>query len=171
MEKTLDNPESHQPVLQAYEIARLCNSELYKCLNELPRSSAREFCEQQQSLLVNTVRDSNSTKRVTYKEFNTSLRPPIIPDSTPEMYRIAYTRLRLQAHYLKVETGRWRNVDRRQRLCNCGELQTEKHVLMDCQLAVEIRRKFRDVDFTSITTLMNSKSIFEICFNVLKAYE
>ena len=65
-------------------------------------------------------------------------------DETVDDYlRIAFTRLRTSSHRLKVETGRWSRIPRERRLCKCGMgVQTEKHVLVECELAEPIKQKY-----------------------------
>ena len=57
--------------------------------------------------------------------------------------RIAFTRFRTSSHRLRVETGRWSRLPRERRLCKCGAgIQTEQHVLIDCELAEPIEEKY-----------------------------
>ena len=54
--------------------------------------------------------------------------------------RIEYTKLRISAHKLKIETDRYTNTPMNQRLCReCGEIEDEKHFLLKCSLNKEIR--------------------------------
>ena len=47
-------------------------------------------------------------------------------------------------------------MDREDRLCNCGEVQDERHVLLSCESTVTIRRRYIGrLDFTSLELLMN----------------
>ena len=51
--------------------------------------------------------------------------------------RRALTKLRASSHTLKIETGRWQNIDRKDRLCHhCtgGFIEDEKHVIFDCTI-------------------------------------
>ena len=47
----------------------------------------------------------------------------------PDNLRISFTRLRLSSHRLRIELGRWSNTPRDARLCNCGSVQDEEHIL------------------------------------------
>lgn len=73
----------------------------------------------------------------THKLYAQSTPTPYIPDSL----RIAFTRLRLSSHRLRSETGRWSKTPRENRLCTCGVLQDEKHILQ-CIENTDIRRRF-----------------------------
>ena len=58
----------------------------------------------------------------------------------PEFQRIAFTRMRLSSHRLRIETGRWSRIARQDRLCVCGkDIQTEEHVLLRCDLVKHLR--------------------------------
>ena len=51
----------------------------------------------------------------------------------------------MSAHYLAVETGRWNRCGRgrlpmEERLCLCGLVQTERHVIEECVLSEHVRR-------------------------------
>ena len=59
----------------------------------------------------------------------------------PEFPRLAVTRLRLSSHYLRIETGRWSRLPQENRLCKCGQCQTEEHVLLNCKLTESLRSK------------------------------
>ena len=59
----------------------------------------------------------------------------------PDSLRISFTRLRLSSHRLRIELGRWSNTPRDARLCNCGSVQDEEHILK-CVENEEILRSF-----------------------------
>ena len=81
------------------------------------------------------------TKIRTYLELNPELLVHSIytDDNVNELQRIKVTRLRLSSHKLAIETGRWSRILRDQRLCLCGEIQTEEHVICECRLTVDCR--------------------------------
>jgi len=57
-------------------------------------------------------------------------------------------RFRLSSHYLKVETGRWHEIPRRDRVCDMcglGQVQDEHHVLLECPVMADIRGRFDSV--------------------------
>ena len=59
----------------------------------------------------------------------------------PDNLRIIFTRIRLSSHRLKIETGRWSQTPRYRRLCPCGCIQDEEHIL-SCQLNANILLDF-----------------------------
>ena len=64
-----------------------------------------------------------------------------------EHHRVQFTRLRLVSHNLRIETGRWARLPRDERLCVCGQVQTERHVLESCDLTKTIRDNNRHMTF------------------------
>lgn len=58
-------------------------------------------------------------------------------------HRITFTCFRLPAHWLAVEVGRWKNAcgspPLEERLCPCGQVQTEAHVNEQCPSSQYIR--------------------------------
>ncbi len=51
--------------------------------------------------------------------------------------RLSWTRLRLSAHSRAVEKGHWNRCGwgrfpKEERLCSCGQVQTETHIAEDC---------------------------------------
>ena len=116
----------------------------------------REF----QNDISNRIQMADTTRRTTYLEINPTLsvHPLYNSDRIPEYCRISFTRMRLSSHYLKIETGRWSRIPREERLCQCGELQTEKHVLLECPLLQYLRLIYDDLDYSSIGNLMSNEN-------------
>ena len=53
-------------------------------------------------------------------------------------------RFRTTNHYLPIETGRWRNIDRGNRycnLCNCQKLGDEYHYVLECSSLNDKRKQ------------------------------
>ena len=64
-----------------------------------------------------------------------------------DRYRISFTRFRLSGHSLAIETGRWNRRGRgrlpvEERLCECGLVQTEKHVIEYCPKTQQLRNVY-----------------------------
>ena len=88
--------------------------------------------------------------------------------------RIAFTRVRLSSHRLRVETGRWARIPHDQRLCQCGlEVQTEQHVLANCHLVDEIRSSYSNasVDFVNFMASHKSAQQLAMIERILDFYE
>ena len=61
--------------------------------------------------------------------------------------RQSICKIRVCAHPLNIETGRYKNIIRSERKCtNCseGDIEDEKHFVVDCPLYENIRVKFFD---------------------------
>ena len=97
--------------------------------------------------VVNGVRNSVTSKRVTYKSINPNLSVHHVYQQRHiinEIHRLSFTKFRVSGHSLACETGRWNKRDRgclalEDRLCRCGDVQDEQHVTQHCPLTQGIR--------------------------------
>ena len=127
--------------------------------------------------LHDRIQESNRTKFMTFREINPDLRVHDVyalnnRHFIPEHYRIAFTRLRLSSHNLKIETGRWSRLPRERRLCPCGLVQDEKHAIELCALTLNLRTQYaRPAQYPDI--LRNAKWLidFKYLHDVLTAYQ
>ena len=95
---------------------------------------------------------------------------------TQELHRQAFTRFRVSAHSLAIETGRWNRGGRgrlpvEERLCECGEVQDEIHVIETCPRTEDIRR---DNGYTTYQELIAEDSehpAMEIVYRILSLFE
>ena len=118
--------------------------------------------------------ESESSRRKTYCEFNPDvIRHPIYTESVPEYGRIAFTRIRLGSHRLKIETGRWSRIPQANRLCPCGAVQSEKHVLLHCPESAPLRECFPNLNFNGLDILMSGSpsELARLCHMVLDRHE
>jgi len=79
--------------------------------------------------------------------------------SIPDRDRVYDTRLRLSSHKLAIETGRWSSIPREDRLCPCGVIQMEEHVICHRLLSDHIRSQF---DWTAEITGTGDRSEFKL---------
>ena len=94
-----------------------------------------------------------------------------------DLHRKSTTQLRLSAHKLAIETGRWHNVPRENRFCkhcDMNAIETESHFLFECHNYSEGRKamidfikdktdfNFQDSLTAKITQLQNLKSLFKL---------
>ena len=93
-----------------------------------------------------------------------------------ETHRIAFTRFRVSSHSLAIETVRWNRRGRgrlpiEERLCTCGQVQSEQHVISDCTISQHIRDQY---GFCNINDLMYSnipnEVVCKIIYQTLKLY-
>ena len=122
---------------------------------------------------------SDGSKSVVYRTLNPTLAlHSVYKDRhvVNDRFRMAFTRLRVSAHSLCVETGRWNRRGRgrlplEERLCSCGEIQTETHVVELCPVTSNIRQ---NTGLSHIDELFNGKYTNEvsckIAYDILKMY-
>ena len=145
--------------------------------NLIDKGPNHDFVAESKLCIRNKIRSSTSTRRTTYCSINPELTSPKIYSSDipiQEHHRIACTRLRLSSHRLKVETGRWSRIPVENRLCDCGLVQSEEHVLLKCPLTTQLRT---DYDISSINTLdelfseRDNAQICAFCYHVLQLFK
>jgi hypothetical protein len=118
------------------------------------------------------VLSSDSTRRVAYRNLNPTLSvsQAYTSSSIPECNRIAFTRLRLSSHHLQYEMGRWTRVPPEQRLCRCGAVQTDSHVLLECVHTQQARLTNNITNCTNLSDLYDNFDIIfisQLCKDVL----
>ena len=89
---------------------------------------------------------NNSSKLASYcmfkHDFNIELYLSCI---NVNKYRISLTKLRLSCHNLEIETGRYLNIPRSERICthcNMNVIESEYHFLLVCPKYYEIRKRY-----------------------------
>ena len=123
------------------------------------------------------ILNSTSTKSLTYVNLNPELSvhgmyrdaDPLIP----EHQRLATTRLRLSSHNLAIEKGRWSRIPRELRLCSCGSIQCEEHVICFCERTMHVRVRYPNTDFTSIRNFFceNAPDICKVTYDCLYEFQ
>lgn len=138
-------------------------------LEKLLQDPEERSLDQRQSAIL----ESDSSRRMAYRTVNPTLqRAAAYRDGIEERDRVAFTRLRLSSHNLIMERGRWNRVPRDQRLCLCGELQTEAHVLLSCDHTRTARDHHSSLDFTSLENLFSgpARDVAALCRSVLELF-
>ncbi|XP_069129308.1 uncharacterized protein [Argopecten irradians] len=100
--------------------------------------------DQTKQLLLATISTSSKCDLFRYLVDDVTLQF-YLTKSLSKQRRISVSKLRLSAHNLAIETGRYRNVERNNRLCrNCElfEIEDEYHFLFICPKFSDIRRKY-----------------------------
>ena len=111
----------------------------------------RQVREQEQGTKFLNYRNMLNAELSVHQLYNTAAY-------VPDFIRVAFTRLRLMSHSLKVETGRWSRIPREERRCDrcdAGAVQDEEHVLIVCSNAQHIRLRYPRLDFSSMDALMD----------------
>jgi hypothetical protein len=122
------------------------------------------------------ISTSETSRALTYCRMNPKLEShPVYSDinmqnKVPDYMRRAFTKLCLQSHNLKVETGRWRHTNRNTRTCSCDDssIQDEFHVLCICQYTANLRQQF-NLDYTSLSSVVNGQPFKTVCQLILSA--
>lgn len=111
------------------------------------------------------TRANTGTKFRTYVELNPNLTSHSMYDEhdIPEHYRLAATRLRLSSHNLAIETGRWSRTPPEARLCSCGSVQTEAHVLFHCNRTATYRINHSQLSFTNVASFFVNRDYLAMC--------
>ena len=84
-------------------------------------------------------------------------------------FRMAFTRFRVSSHSLCIETGRWNRrgrgrLPREERLCVCGEVQTEWHVVENCPVTRDIRQR---VGLNRVQELFSGKYTYDVACKIV----
>ena len=123
-----------------------------------------------QNMLANV---SNSPKGLIYQHvidhfsLQFYLRKPIEPT-----YKRFITRFRISAHNLHIETGRRRNIQRINRicqLCNLNEIEDEFHFILKCPLYQTLRTKYikpyyyRRPSVFKLVQLLSVSNVKDLC--------
>lgn len=97
-------------------------------------SIEKEFLKSYQDKIKSQHRNDNDSKLGTYLRVNPNLESYVPnPQTIMEFERELVTRFRTGSHSLAIETGRYSNIPRENRLCSCGlDVQTVWHIFKDC---------------------------------------
>jgi hypothetical protein len=90
---------------------------------------------------------NNSTVLDMYKVFKSCLEYETYLDLLPRRLRLFFVRLRVSAHPLRIQTGRYaqNNIPRNERYCLCCndlDLEDEYHFICICRCYSDLRKKF-----------------------------
>ena len=130
-------------------IVRESNISTSRIIEEFVSHDVIDLSSKRQLMIESLVLNSSS-RRQTYKIMNPDFSvSPIYSKkhSIDERYRISFTCFRLSSHNLACEMGRWNKRGRgrlqpNQRVCNCGLVQSEKHVIEECTLTSHLRQSY-----------------------------
>ena len=134
----IENQEDNQPKQKSF---------MQRILNRLKDISAQSILDQ--------LQNANSGKL----KFLNSVKDTYEPENYLKIQKLsnrrAITKLRTSNHNLAIETGRWTNTDRKNRLCTqCTEskIEDEIHFLFECP-------KYSDIRKTTFTYIKNNIGI------------
>jgi hypothetical protein len=161
------------PLMFVIDLHRNANTPFALYLTSLNTPSS--FVAQGMEHIKQSILQSQRSKFTMYVSLNPELgqHPMYSEMNIPEYQRVIFTRLRLSAHNLRVETGRWARIPREERLCSCstGEVQTEEHVLVHCPLSSQLRSLYPDIVF-NIPAMFSSPpvSLASYIYNCLNIF-
>ena len=162
------------PWVHVVKMTLECNTPTSRYVSNLISVDKDDIKEDFQDL-KQAIIESNSSRRQTYKLLNPELSVHDVytkKGNVNDIYRISFTRLRLSSHNLAIETGRWNRRGRgrlpiEERLCPCGEIQTELHVVEACPITHDVRTNLNISSFQQIlakdaqTTMKTVHSILD----------
>ena len=137
----------------------MCTSKFFLYLRKQFPDSFKQKLEHQLDL-------DSDCKLGTYHQINPSLSSHVPnPQTTLEGEREIVTRFRTGSHSLAIETGRYANVPRENRLCSCGEsVQTIWHVFAECSLTRTIVEK----NYTNLSEIFADDNVLTILLALTK---
>lgn len=106
----------------------------------------------------------NSPKTVSYRIFKTEFCLENYLNILPNTQRLILTKFRTGNHRLPIETGRWTNVSRNERLCTkcCdGKIGDEFHLLFECCKFRHLRIKYIDVSYWKNANTYKFSALFK----------
>ena len=156
------------PFFFAIQLVRNSNITTGRHINDLINNDFDDVGQSMNNLHQEII-NSQSSKCIYYKEINPNMHIHDIyinKSTVNELERISWSKLRLSAHSLAIETGRWNRRGRGrlpidERLCQCGLVQTELHVFEECVLSQHFRQMY---NVTSLFNLVSERQdLPEVC--------
>ena len=98
--------------------------------------------------VYNRISASMGSRCVVYRSINPTYEVHSLyrdRHTVNDRLRISFTRFRVSGHNLAIESGRWNRRGRgrlpvEERLCTCGAVQTERHVVEECFITQDVRQ-------------------------------
>ena len=175
LEKKLNDED--EPLTKVFNMCRDANTKGYKILtksNELKLANTLEVVK------TGINEDASSSKLRMYKCINPTLAVhetyhPRNNIMIPDYKRSAFTKLRTSSHSLNIERGRWARVDENMRFCRCNKnkIENEEHVVLECELTSNLRRKYRVEGYTSLSEMFTAhplEDLISFTYEVMKVF-
>ena len=134
--------DQQDPFMFALHMAKTFDPKLSRYIDNV--SSNPDHIGSAKRVLYHRIATSNMSNFVTYRAINPNFDVHSVYFSKdcsfiPEAYRISFSRIRLSSHNLHIETGGWSRIPSDRRLCPCGPIQDEEHMLAQCQSTQHLR--------------------------------
>ena len=104
------------------------------------------------------------SRYLTYIALNPTLNRPDIYDSIVPTFKLHHTtRIRMVSHSLQIELGRQKRppTPTDERLCVCGEIETEKHFIQHCNLYTHLRHKYEIDHDIELAHILNTNFTYD----------
>ena len=153
------------------------NTPVARAVNKYIQDNVRDM-----STLVNNVHraiaTSDTSRCNTYMDINPTMTVHEIyraRHAVNDLHRISFTRFRVSGHSLAIETGRWNRPGRgrlpiEERLCVCGSVQSERHVIEHCEVTQHLRDRYAFSNFDDICKNYSHEVTCKIIHDVLLSY-
>ncbi|MPC71016.1 hypothetical protein E2C01_065283 [Portunus trituberculatus] len=159
------------PLIHAVKLVMSYNDQVSKyIISNLTCNNIDEVEEDKQNVKMSII-NSGSNILSFYKKKNPNLVMHEIYRNkhVNDIERISWTRLQLSAHSLAVEKGCWNRLGRgslplEERLCPCGLVQTETHVIESCPLTLHLRNMY---NITSVKDLLLGRTDYSTVCTVI----
>ena len=121
-----------------------------------------EEAEQKQKADILEKARAGKSRYITYVKVNPNLERSKIYErnvSTSKLQKVI--RLRTISHSLEIETGRHgrRRKTIEERLCHCGEIESEEHFILQCGIYDHVRNKYNINDAFEISDILESNNV------------
>ena len=126
-----------------------------------------------------SIANSDASKCVVYKEINPRFEVHEIYKSKHalnDLKRISFSRFQVSGHSLAIETGHWNRRGRgrlpvEERLCDCGLIQTERHVLEECPKTQHLRNSYGIRSLNDLFYDSDSDAACNIVHDIFEIYK
>jgi len=116
----------------------------------------------------------NTTRGRSYSLYSIFKFQPYLNVVNISKLRIALTRLRVSAHILEVEAGRWHKPEKipfQNRKCkHCNVLEDEFHVLLECPIFINLRKNNIKKYYWKNTNMIKFIGLLQIMQKVYEIY-
>jgi len=167
---TTRESEDQDPFMFALTLAKTHHLKLSRYIEAV--ISTNNYIDMSRQTLLDRLSLSDRSKFITYRNVNPLCTVHDVyfsksPSFIPEFYRIEFSRLRLSSHNLRIETGRWSRIPRDHRLCPCGAVQDEQHVLTQCILTQSLRDNLTRPLVYPDLFYVNDSYVFKYIYDVM----
>jgi hypothetical protein len=178
LQRTIPHLDPDDPLKRAMDLCEAANTQGYRIITKIQNMITDPAQEDLLARIETLVaKSASSSKRLYYLNINPQgeLHPvySLTRDYVPEHLRIAFSRLRLVSHNLKIETDRWSRIERAQRTCSCNMelIQDEHHALFECSKTQAIRDTNGYISFQDLFKTQDYVKMCQFVYDAFKTLE